>query len=75
MDNRLDLFIFNYGNNAVFVSVVCLSQMALKHHPDKNPNNPEATEKVSQILPHKLLVTSYDGFEVSSGICLVSQNS
>ena len=22
-------------------------QMALKHHPDKNPNNPEATEKVS----------------------------
>ena len=21
--------------------------MALKHHPDKNPNNPEATEKVS----------------------------
>lgn len=30
--------------------------MALKHHPDKNPNNPEATEKVSQILPRKLLV-------------------
>ena len=24
--------------------------MALKHHPDKNPNNPEATEKVSQSL-------------------------
>lgn len=23
--------------------------MALKHHPDKNPNNPEATEKVSYI--------------------------
>ena len=25
-------------------------KMALKHHPDKNPNNPEATEKVSQSL-------------------------
>ena len=25
-----------------------LFQMALKHHPDKNPNNPEATEKVGQ---------------------------
>jgi len=41
--------------------------MALKHHPDKNPNNPEATEKVSQILPHKLHVTSNNGFRVSSG--------
>ena len=58
-------------DNTVFVSVVCLFQMALKHHPDKNPNNPEATEKVSQILPHKLLVTaiSYDDFKVSSGTC------
>ena len=36
--------------------------MALKHHPDKNPNNPEATEKVSQILPHKLHVTSNNDF-------------
>jgi len=42
--------------------------MALKHHPDKNPNNPEATEKVSQLLPRKLLVTNYDGFRVSSGM-------
>ncbi|XP_020605856.1 dnaJ homolog subfamily C member 5-like [Orbicella faveolata] len=23
--------------------------MALKHHPDKNPNNPEATEKFKEV--------------------------
>ena len=51
----------------MFKIVLCLFQMALKHHPDKNPNNPEATEKVSQILPHKLHVTSNNGFMVCSG--------
>ena len=51
----------------MFKIILCLFQMALKHHPDKNPNNPEATEKVSQILPHKLHVTSNNGFMVCSG--------
>jgi len=29
------------------VSVLCrLMQLALRYHPDKNPDNPESTEKV-----------------------------
>ena len=27
-------------------------QLAMKYHPDKNPNNPEATEKVLHSLRH-----------------------
>jgi DnaJ family protein C protein 5 len=26
-------------------------KLALKYHPDKNPNNPEAAEKVSDVCP------------------------
>ena len=33
---------------ARLIVLLYLLQMALKHHPDKNPNNPEATEKVRE---------------------------
>jgi len=26
--------------------MLCSIQLALRHHPDKNPDNPQATEKV-----------------------------
>ena len=34
-------------------------QMALKHHPDKNPNNPEATDKVILSLSVHLFCIIY----------------
>ena len=40
--------------------------MALKHHPDKNPNNPEATEKVSLVIKYKGTIL----FGVANCLCL-----
>lgn len=73
MDNRLEFvvgevnIVYLIKNSFFCFCCVFLFQMALKHHPDKNPNNPEATEKVSQLLLHKLDVTSKNVFRVSSG--------